>query len=127
MAPRRDTAQQRAIRHVVESAGRPLSVQEIHEFAGDHVPGLGTRTVYRVVSRLLEDGVVAPVTVPGQPDRYESASIAAKHHHHFRCESCDRVFDVNGCPGGLSRMIPAGFKLAGHEVSMWGTCKECAS
>lgn len=85
------------------------------------------RTVYRVVSRLLHDGTVAPVIVPGKPDRYEPAVVAAKHHHHFRCETCDRVFDVNACPGGLSRMLPAGFKLAGHEVSMWGQCDECAS
>lgn len=126
MSARRDTAQQRAIRHAVETAGRPLSIHEIHEMAQAGSPGVGVRTVYRVVNRLLEDGAVAPVTVPGQPDRYESAAVAAKHHHHFRCESCNRVFDVAGCPGGLGRMLPPGFKLAGHELSLWGTCAQCA-
>lgn len=127
MTSRRDTAQQRAIRHAVESTGRPLSVQEIHELAAAEAPGLGVRTVYRAVSRLLDDGAVAPVVVPGQPDRYEPAAVAAKHHHHFRCESCDRVFDVAGCPGGLSRMLPEGFELTGHEVSLWGRCADCAA
>lgn len=123
---RRDTTQQRAIRAAVDSAGRPLSVQEIHELASDEAPTLGVRTVYRVVNRLLDDGAIAPVVVPGQPDRYEPASVAEKHHHHFRCEQCDRVFDVDACPGGLSRMLPPGFELAGHELSLWGTCSECA-
>jgi len=100
-------------------------VQEILELATEEAPSLGLRTVYRVVNRLLKDDTIAPVVVPGQPDRYEPADIAAKHHHHFRCEQCDRVFDVDACPGGLSRMLPSGFKLAGHELSLWGTCSDC--
>jgi Fur family ferric uptake transcriptional regulator len=123
---RRDTSQQRAIRAAVHSAGRPLSVQEIHEIASQDCPNLGIRTVYRALNRPLDDDSIAPVVVPGQPDRYEPAAIAAKHHHHFRCEECDRVFDVDACPGGLNRMLPAGFKLTGHELSLWGTCSECA-
>ena len=123
---RRDTSQQRAIRDAVETARRPLSVQEIHEIAAARAPTLGLRTVYRAVSRMLEDGAIAPVSVPGQPDRYEDAAVAATHHHHFRCEGCDRVFDVNACPGGLNGMLPPGFKLVGHELLLWGLCAECA-
>lgn len=123
---RRDTSQQRAIRATIESVRRPLSVHEIHELAAEESSSLGLRTVYRVVNRLLEDGAIAPVVVPGQPDRYEPAAVAAKHHHHFHCEQCDRVFDVDACPGGLSRMLPPGFKLAGHELSLWGRCIDCA-
>ena len=126
MTHRRDTVQQRAIRDAIESAGRPLSVQEIHEHAAGEAPTLGLRTVYRTLTRLLDDGDIAPVSVPGQPDRYESAGVAAKHHHHFRCESCDRVFDVDACPGGFARMLPSGFELAGHELSLWGRCTDCA-
>lgn len=123
---RRDTRQQRAIREALESAGRPLSIPELFELASADVPTLGVRTIYRVVSRLVDDGDIAAVMVPGQPDRYETAEVAAKHHHHFRCQQCDRVFDVDGCPGGLSRMLPRGFTLAGHELSLWGECAECA-
>ena len=123
---RRNTSQQRAIGHAIESAGRPLSVHEIRELASADVPTLGVRTVYRVVNRLLEDGAIAPVVVPGQPDRYEPAAVAAKHHHHFRCEQCDRVFDVDACPGRLRQMLPGGFKLSGHELWLWGRCSDCA-
>lgn len=123
---RRDTRQQRAIREAIESAGRPLSVQEIHELASAEVSSLGIRTVYRVIGRMVEDQDLAAVVVLGQPDRYEPAAVAAEHHHHFRCEDCDRVFDVHGCPGGLSRMLPEGFTLGGHELTLWGQCAECA-
>ncbi|MGP1272923.1 MAG: Fur family transcriptional regulator [Phycisphaerales bacterium] len=123
---RRTTAQQKAIGSAIKAAGRPLSIQEINELAAEEVSSLGLRTVYRVVNRLLDDGVIAPVSVPGQPDRYELSAVAAKHHHHFHCEQCDRVFDVDACPGGLSRMLPPGFELSGHELSLWGRCVDCA-
>lgn len=126
MTSRRDTAQQRAIREALERAARPLSMAEIHQFAAQTVPTLSLRTAYRVVQRLLDDNDVAAVPVPGQPDRYEPAAVARKHHHHFRCEACDRVFDIAGCPGGLKRMLPDGFQLAGHELALWGRCADCA-
>ena len=123
---RRSTSQQRAIRGVIEAAGRPLSIHEINEPAADEVAGIGLSTVYRVVSRFLEDGVIAPVALPGQPDRYELAETAASHHRHFRCVSCDRVFDVYGCPGQIDRMVPDGFELDSHEITLTGRCERCA-
>lgn len=122
---RRNTSQQRAIGSAIEAAGRPLSIREINELAAEEVPGIGLRTVYRVVNRLLDDGVIAPVTVPGQPDRYELAEAAARHHHHFHCLNCDRVFDVPGCPGRLDRMVPEGFVLERHEITLHGWCDQC--
>lgn len=126
MSLRRDTAQQRAIRQAIETAGRPLSVQEIHTLALEQTSSLGLRTVYRILNRLTEDGSVVPVMVPGQSDRYEPAAVATKHHHHFHCDSCDRVFDVGACPGGLNRLLPPGFELSGHELTLWGLCVDCA-
>lgn len=127
MPARRDTEQQRAIRTAFENAGRPLSVDEVHRYAREHSPTLGLSTVYRAISRLSEDGTLVPVSVPGQPDRHELASSATEHHHHFHCESCDRVFDVHACPGGLANMLPSGFELTGHELSLKGRCIDCAT
>ena len=126
MSTRRQTAQQRAVREAIESAGRPLSIAEIHSFSSEDVPAIGLRTVYRVVNRLLDDGLIAPVPILGDVDRYEMADVAATHHHHFRSESCERVFDVSGCSGRLDRMLPDGFTLAGHELVLWGHCADCA-
>ena len=126
MTTRRNTKQLEAIRSVIDEAGRPLSIEEIHAAASGDVPSLGLRTVYRTIRRLQEDGVVANVSVPGAADRYEPAHIASQHHHHFHCLVCDRFFDVDGCPGGLSTMLPEGFKLESHELTLSGRCAACA-
>ena len=126
MTERRSTKQLTAIREVLADEQRPLAIDEIHAAAQQVVPTLGVRTVYRVIDRMESEGEIARVAVPGQPDRYELAAAAAVHHHHFHCQSCDRVFDVHGCPGRLQRMVPEGFVLEGHEITLIGLCNQCA-
>ena len=126
MTERRNTRQHDAIRATIETAGRPLSIDEIHGASKAMVPTLGVRTVYRAVRRLEESGEVARVVVPGQTDRYETATAASHHHHHFHCLVCDRVFDVEGCPGRLAAMVPEGFVLQHHEITLSGRCDACA-
>jgi Fur family ferric uptake transcriptional regulator len=123
----RTTRQRTAIHNAFETAGRPLSPVEVLEAASAEVPSLGQATVYRALRAMVEEGVLAPVELPGEPDRYELADAAAHHHHHFRCDSCDRVFDVHGCPGGLSNLLPPGFTMRDHEIVLFGRCDACAS
>ncbi|TVQ75323.1 MAG: transcriptional repressor [Phycisphaeraceae bacterium] len=127
MSERRSTRQQRAIRDALLDAGRPLSVEEIFQIAKRDVPRLGLRTVYRVVRRMEEEGGVSAVPVAGQTNRYEPAEVAARHHHHFYCESCDRLFDIDGCAENLRRLLPRGFRLRSHELTLTGECRECAT
>ena len=125
MSTQRQTKQLLAIRSAFEKAARPLSIEELHELAGQDIESLGLRTVYRAVRRLQEDGVIATVLVPGNADRYELAEVAAKHHHHFHCTACDKFFDIHGCPGGLNKLVPEGFKLEHHELTLSGLCAAC--
>ena len=122
MTNRRETKQLQSIRAAIKDAGRPLSIEEIHQLASESIPSLGVRTVYRAVRRLQELEEIASVSVPGQSDRYELASVASRHHHHFHCTSCDRFFDIEGCPGGLERLVPEGFKLQHHDLTLSGIC-----
>lgn len=126
MTAQRQTKQLEAIRTAFQVAERPLSIEELHDLAAEDVQSLGLRTVYRAVRRLQEDGEIVSVSVPGDSDRYELASVASKHHHHFHCTACDRYFDIHGCPGGLNKLIPNGFKLEHHDLTLSGLCSSCA-
>lgn len=119
----RDTRQRRAIREEIERADRPLTPAEIHVGARSSVEGLGLATVYRTLRILADEGVITEVQVPGEAPRYEMADKA--HHHHFYCRQCERVFEVEGCPGDLAALTPAGFELDGHELLLFGTCAGC--
>jgi Fur family ferric uptake transcriptional regulator len=121
----RSTRQRAAILSAIERERRPLSPAEVLTGAKSEVPGLGTATVYRTLKTLVAEGVVVSVELPGQPPRYEPAG--AKHHHHFRCRGCDRVFEVPGCPKGIGALVPRGFELDGHELVLYGRCRGCVA
>jgi len=120
----RDTAQRRAIRRAFEVADRPLSPQEVLQAAQQEVAGLGIATVYRTVKGLLEENWLEPVELPGEAARYEVSG--KRHHHHFLCRGCDRVFEIEGCPGSLRGLTPPGFTLESHEVVLYGRCPGCS-
>jgi Fur family ferric uptake transcriptional regulator len=119
----RRTRQKTAIRSVFERTGRPLTTGEVLAIAQGHVDGLGIATVYRTLKTLLSEGWLAAVELPGEPSRYE---IAGKgHHHHFLCESCGGVFELEGCQPAVERLAKPGFLVRSHEVVLYGRCGDC--
>jgi Fur family ferric uptake transcriptional regulator len=119
----RKTRQKTAIRSVFERTGRPLTTAEVLQIAQRDVDRLGIATVYRSIKTLLDEGWLVPVELPGEAPRYE---IAGKgHHHHFHCESCGAVFELDGCQLAVERLAKPGFVVRGHEVVLYGTCADC--
>lgn len=119
----RNTRQRAAIRLAIEQAGRPLLPAEVLAAAQQDVPGLSLATVYRGLKALVEEGQLAPVSLPSEVTRYERAGH--HHHHHFQCRRCQRVFDVHACPGDLSKLAPTGFQVESHDLTLYGLCGDC--
>jgi Fur family ferric uptake transcriptional regulator len=119
----RATRQNTAIREAIAAAGRPLSPTEVLDEARRHVAALGLATVYRNLKSLVDAGAIQVVTLPGEVPRYELAQHG--HHHHFRCDVCQRVFDVHQCPGDLAGLAPPGFHVSRHEITLYGQCSDC--
>ena len=120
----RKTSQRDAILKAFEQSGRPLSPQEALELATPHARGLGIATVYRNLKDLADRNVLKAVSLPGESTaRYELWGKA--HHHHFHCRLCHQVYEVEGCPGNIEPLVPAGFVLEDHEVVLYGLCSTC--
>lgn len=119
----RRTRQHQAILDVMAAVRRPLLAQEILALASDWVPRLSLATVYRNLKALQEEQTIQTVMLPGQNPRYELASRA--HHHHFQCRRCQRVFDLEVCPGNLHHLAPSEFMVEDHEIVLYGRCADC--
>ena len=122
----RSTRQRTAIRTVIDVAARPLTPQEIHAAVRESVPEIGIATIYRNLKLLLDEAIIEVVNLPGENPRYEMSHMADHHHHHFHCMRCDRVFDVEGCPGAMENLAPKGFAIERHELTLYGACADCA-
>lgn len=119
----RNTRQRVAIRAAIEAAGRPLLPQEVLEAAQALVPGLGLATVYRTLKALVQEDALRVVHLPGENPRFEAVRMG--HHHHFQCTRCQRVYDIDACPNGLAQLVPRGFTVEEHELTLYGRCDEC--
>ena len=120
---KRKTNQRAAIQDVFLKNDRPLSVEEIL-LAGRRIVGtLNQATVYRNIKILVEEGQLKKISVPETGPLYEIAG--KKHHHHFQCRTCDRVYEVKGCVFNDNSAAPSGFVTESHEIFLFGTCAGC--
>ena len=120
---RRSTRQKTAIRSAFERAGRPLSPQQVLSIAQRDVTDVGIATIYRNIKALLEEGWLSTVELPGGVPAYELAG--KKHHHHFRCDHCSRIFDVKGCVPSVNKLADPKFRVRSHEIVLYGSCADC--
>ena len=120
----RKTRQGKAVRHALGEARRPVSPGELLHATRRTVSTIGIATIYRHLREMLRDGHAVAVKLPGGQVCYETADKT--HHHHFVCDSCERVFEVPGCPPGLRALAPEGFTVDRHEVILYGQCSRCA-
>jgi Fur family ferric uptake transcriptional regulator len=119
----RHTRQRSAIETLFSNVHRPLSPNEVYELARREVPRLGIATVYRALNDLVSEKQLRRVDLPGQSSRYEKADL--KHHHHFHCHVCDRVFDLDGCLLKHELDLPKGYLVEQHDITLTGKCPDC--
>lgn len=120
----RNTRQKEAIRRAFTDSNRPLSHEEALLLAQQAVDGLSIATVYRNINLLVDERWLTPVDVPGDTTRYEVSGKG--HHHHFQCNDCGKLFELEGCGVPARPVLPQGFLATGHELFIYGRCATCA-
>lgn len=120
----RNTQQKMVIREAFVRANRPLSPEEALQTAQQHHSTVGIATIYRNIQALVKGGWLQPVEVPGDSTRYEVAG--KEHHHHFQCNDCGKLYDLEGCVAQSRPKLPKGFRASGHEFYVYGTCATCS-
>lgn len=121
----RQTKQRQVIDSILKHTDRPLLPKELLNQAQVSLPQLGIATVFRTLKKMVDEGSATVVSLPGDSPRYERSDL--EHHHHFKCSDCSNVFDIQGCPGHLEQLLPAGFQLTDHEITLLGRCADCSA
>jgi Fur family ferric uptake transcriptional regulator len=119
----RNTKQKNAIRTAFVETGRPLSPEEVLSYAQRSVRDLSIATIYRNLKAMVEEGWLIAVQLPGESPRYETSGKA--HHHHFRCDDCGKVYELEGCSAQIKTRLPRGFRALHHDILLCGTCAAC--
>jgi Fur family transcriptional regulator, ferric uptake regulator len=120
------TAQREQTLDVLESANRPLSVEEIRDRMTLGVPGIPT--IYRNLEHFVREGLAETLVGPDQVMRFIRCH-SHRHHHHLQCETCGRMAEVEEC--GLEACFDAmqraasGFRITRHHLQLFGICADC--
>ena len=122
----RNTKQRAVILDIFAQAKKPLPAPVVVSKAQAKVPKINKTTIYRTLERLEKEGMVSSMLVSPGVLHYELAKGDAHHHHHFVCNRCEGVFCLEGCTQGLSKLLPKGFILDSHDITLHGTCADCA-
>ncbi len=89
------------------------------------IPRVSLGTIYRNLKSLKRDGEIVELDSSGTVSRFDGNTGP---HYHFRCEQCDRIFDVSE---PVNRTIDSrvaretGFKVSHHRLEFRGLCKDC--
>jgi Fur family transcriptional regulator, ferric uptake regulator len=124
---KRKTSQRIAIEQVMSEHDRPLGVEEILSYGRESVESLNLATVYRNIKLLVEKGVLKQIHHPTLGTFYELTDelTGKKHHDHFYCHVCGRIFDLSGCVLRKDKLAPDGFVVEYHEAFLFGMCVSC--
>jgi Fe2+ or Zn2+ uptake regulation protein len=98
---------------------------EIHGGLLSELSDLSLGTVYRNLEVLVAEGAVEEVACAGGAARYDAN---LEPHHHFHCEHCGRIDDVDlPAPRGLSNRLANSHGLRARRVSIsfFGLCPQC--
>ena len=121
----RNTIQRTLVLDAVRQLHNHATAEEIYQSVVKLHPSVSRATVYRNLSRLVDDGESRRLEIPNEPDRFDHL---CHQHYHVKCVKCQRIFDVDmEYLGEIESKIKDshGFDIVGHDLVFWGICPEC--
>lgn len=117
----RATPQRVAVLEAVMASDHP-DAETVYAVARGHLKSMSLATVYHVLDKLSEVGLVSVLDFAGR--RLYDGRV--NDHDHVRCRGCGRVDDVDR-DGGTRIVVPEGHGWRMHQASLlWeGLCTEC--
>jgi Fur family peroxide stress response transcriptional regulator len=119
------TRQREAILKVLKGTKSHPTADWIYSEVRKEIPNISLGTVYRNLKLLSERGDIMEIGLSGKLNRYDAYT---ENHYHFRCDKCDRVFDLGET---VNREInekvarDTGFWVTDHRLEFRGLCKDC--
>jgi len=121
----RNSRQREAILRVVRTATCHPTAEWVYGEVKKELPGISLGTVYRNLKVLSESGEVQSCDSSGGTMRYDGTMTS---HHHFRCEGCGNMVDIEDQLGSeLDGQVAArtGLSIRCHVLEFRGLCPDC--
>ncbi|WCM40916.1 transcriptional repressor [Flavobacterium sp. CBA20B-1] len=125
MKKSRNTIAKTKILELITDSKKALAHSEIHQMLEDFCDRV---TIYRVLDRLIEEGLIHKVVTIYGMIKYAACHgcSSSKHHHnhiHFSCEECHSVTCIDDVEPLFN--LPKEYKVYKVNFALSGICPEC--
>jgi Fur family peroxide stress response transcriptional regulator len=116
------TYQRTAILGFLQDNRTHPTIKYLHASLVKTIPTLSKTTMYSTLELFAAKGLVTPLIIGRSEVRYDGL---ASSHHHFFCERCGRIIDVDvSCVNGRRGEIE-GHRIREVHGYFKGICKDC--
>ncbi len=125
MAGIKYSRQREAILAYLRSTTSHPTAESVYMVIRQEFPKISLGTVYRNLNLLADCGEILRLNCGDGNDHYD-ATITP--HHHFRCNGCGKVLDLDMPSIDSIDEIAAGNfggRIDGHQIYFFGNCPEC--
>ena len=123
------TPKRRAVIRFFLQNRRYFTPKEIWTALKRNFEHLGLPTIYRNLRELEDIGILVRISRPEQQLYYAICHLGKeREHHHFVCQKCGRVSEVEFCnfkniDGDIEKKLNC--KIISHFTQIEGLCSEC--
>lgn len=116
----KNTKQKSLVLDIVSRKDCHYTIEQLYEEVKNEIPNISLATVYRIISKLLEEGIIRKIKVEDGFDKYDILDS----HDHFICNNCGAILDIFNKNKGLSENF-GGNRVMSYEVYYKGICNKC--
>lgn len=111
---------------VLRNAEKPLSSIEIFTEIQKDIKTVALSTIYRSLELFVKKGTVTKFAIMNNEVAVYEFN-RSQHNHYAVCLGCREIFPLKYCPleKVLPEMVDDGFNIKGHNLEVYGYCKEC--
>ncbi|MCM6793522.1 Fur family transcriptional regulator [Pediococcus pentosaceus] len=106
---------------------RYMELTELDQLMRQEYPKMSYNTIYRNIKEFSEIGIVEENQNEndGKTEVKLDCNERHTHHHHFICNNCGKVWELQMCPlSFFSEQLP-GAEITGHHFELYGLCADC--
>lgn len=121
----RNTRQRQIIIDALKKFSKPVSAQELFDSLKKTRESVDLASIYRTLTLMKECGFVNIILFGEGKKRYELSGD--NHHHHFVCEKCGHIEDVEVDEKKLLKSLKSNsdFLIKKHNLEFFGLCPKC--
>ena len=120
------TKQRRSLlEYLSEYKDQYVDITQVTAYMKELYPGLSYNTVYRNLKDFSSIGIIETKNKASCACVKYQCDFDRLHHHHFICQNCGKVIEVELCPLNITDEKLDGCEINEHRFELYGICPEC--